>query len=88
MGKFANKVISEGLFKYIHTKVEEEIRIEEERAGYNGGLPDRSDQIRLGFYSLGYYKELPDIWEKYAVEYEHLKDPEYAEYLRLKEKFK
>jgi hypothetical protein len=59
----------------------------EEAAAYGGERGDRGAGIirqQVYFYKLGLANELPKEWEKHAKKL----DPEYNEYLRLKEKFK
>lgn len=48
----------------------------------DGGAGSLMEQVK--FYQYGMKNVLPKEWEKYA----ELLDPEYKEYLRLKEKFK
>lgn len=78
------------LFKYIEKRIEQEILILEESDAYGGNIhnpiPSRLRK-EVEMYRLGYIKELPQNWIDYKKEFENLKNPEYAEYLRLKSKF-
>jgi len=51
----------------------------------DGGASALEDQILI--YKCGLSGKFPSKWEKYRKEYENSIDPEYQEYLKLKEKF-
>ena len=57
-----------------------------EDAGYSGRMDDGGasrlrDQVK--FYQLGMNDQIPNDWKKYVKE----TDPEFSEYIRLKNKF-
>lgn len=60
-------------------------------AGYggrwdDGGASALQDQVK--FYNYGRNNQIPPEWEAYAQKAEIESDPEFAEYQRLKTKFK
>lgn len=62
----------------------------QESAGYNGSWDDGGasrlrDEVK--FYRYGQSKSIPKEWKKHVKEFSQEIDPEYDEYLRLKEKF-
>ena len=62
----------------------------EMNAGYSGSHSDGgASRLRdqVNFYKLGMNREVPTEWTEYVNEYVKNSDPEYSEYVRLKEKF-
>jgi uncharacterized protein YihD (DUF1040 family) len=60
-------------------------------AGYSGAMNDGGAGIvlaQLKFYKYGRDRVIPPEWSQYAKDYARSVDPDYSEYLRLKEKFK
>ena len=60
-------------------------------AGYNGRHDDGgASHIRdmIDVYIAGMSQQLPENWKRYYEEFQKEGDPEYQEYLRLKNKFK
>ena len=76
----------------------ENIKLEIGFSGSHSNLASRLEE-QVTFFKLGVWNshdkgvddelliEIPREWEKYFVEYQNEKDPEYQEYKRLKEKF-
>jgi hypothetical protein len=61
-----------------------------ENAGYGGSHSDGGasrlrDQVK--FYKAGINGTIPTEWNDYLTEYVRNTDPEFSEYVRLKEKF-
>lgn len=70
----------------IITKVLEHAKHKREQAGYNGEYGDGVASIlemQVKFYNYGRENKIPPEWK----DYEKQLDPEYTEYLRLKQKF-
>lgn len=60
-------------------------------AGYGGRWDDGGASTlreQVEFYRCGMKGEIPTEWREYVKKIKKISDPEYAEYLRLKEKFK
>jgi len=75
-------------------KVMELIKLEAtkkaEDAGYQGSLNDGGASIlrnQVNFYTAGMNGTIPEEWKKYVKESLKISDPEYSEYIRLKEKY-
>jgi hypothetical protein len=80
--------VSPELFAYIKKRIEAEVAADEISAAYGGGWPKLGDEKKaLAYYDLGYHRILPNDWKEYKKEFEDLNDPEYTEFLRLREKF-
>ena len=61
-----------------------------ENAGYNGSMDDGGASIlktQVEFYKAGMNGTIPSQWNQYAEEIRKVSDPEFAEYMRLKNKF-
>ena len=59
-------------------------------AGYAGRMDDGGASAlkeQVEYYLAGMNGEIPENWQKYVKEIKILSDPEYRDYLRLKEKF-
>lgn len=72
--------------KQIIEVIKEEAHERKMGAAFNGERSDGGASIlenQIRFYLLGQKGEVPPEWKKY----EHKIDPEYREYMRLKEKF-
>lgn len=48
---------------------------------------EKEDSEKLATYFMALNKEIPEEWLKYLESFKQIKDPEYSEYMRLKEKF-
>lgn len=62
----------------------------EMNAGFSGSHSDGgSSRLRdqVNFYKDGMNGDIPTVWKEYVNEYVRNTDPEYPEYVRLKEKF-
>ena len=62
-----------------------------ETAAYNGSMNDDGAsrlKEQVSFYKAGRQGVIPLEWSKYAEESKKISDPEYSEYIRLKNKFK
>jgi len=62
----------------------------EMNAGYGGSHSDGgASRLRdqVNFYKAGMNGIIPTVWDEYVKEYVKNTDPEYSEYVRLKEKF-
>ena len=62
-----------------------------EDSGYGGSSGDGGAsalRVQVEFYRCGMKGEIPTEWREYVKKIKKISDPEYAEYLRLKEKFK
>lgn len=69
-------------------EIEAQRRIE--YAGGNGEMGDRGARElrkRLDYWLMGIAQGIPREFKQYEEEYKNQQDPEYQEYLRLKEKF-
>jgi len=51
----------------------------------DGGAKKLRDQVT--FYRLGQTNDMPVTWQKFLEKFRKRTDPEYSEFLRLKEKF-
>jgi hypothetical protein len=80
------ETVSLELLEFIQDKIKQEADLIDENAAYSGRQDlDSSDiRYRLQVYLRGYEKTLPTEWVRYRTEFENLRNPEYAEYLRLK----
>jgi hypothetical protein len=61
-----------------------------ESAGYGGRMDDGGAskmRSQVEFYRAGLNKTFPPEWDKYVKKYLEIYDPEYSEYIRLKQKF-
>lgn len=61
-----------------------------EDAGFGGRMDDGGASVmrsQVEFYRAGLNKTIPTEWDKYVKKYLEIYDPEYSEYLRLKQKF-
>lgn len=59
-------------------------------AGYSGSYTDGGSHALIDTviaFRAGLDRSIPIIWEKYLEDWKKCKDPEYAEYQRLKKKF-
>ena len=59
-------------------------------AGYGGRMDDGGASAlkeQVEYYLAGMNGEIPENWQKYVKEIKILSDPEYANYIRLKQKF-
>lgn len=58
-------------------------------ANLNGEHSRTADDIQeqISVYEAGMAGKIPDVWKLYHADFVKLNDPEYNEYLRLKEKF-
>lgn len=82
--------VSQELLHYINACITTEAHDLAESAGYNGEMGDRgAGRLRkeLEFYNAGFNRELPEEWKKYETAFKHSKDPDYAQFLKLKKKF-
>jgi hypothetical protein len=61
----------------------------ESDAGYGGSHSDGASRLRdqVKFYKAGMKGDIPEDWNEYVQEYVKNTDPEYSEYIRLKQKF-
>jgi hypothetical protein len=62
----------------------------ENEAGFNGSMSDGGagrlrDQV--AFYKMGMEGTIPSEWREYLIKAKRESDPEFREYVRLKEKF-
>ena len=61
-----------------------------ENAAHGGRMDDggaRELESQIDAYCAGMKGSVPINWESYVTEYERISDPEYKNYLRLKQKF-
>lgn len=62
----------------------------EEDAGFGGRHDDGGASVmrsQVEFYRAGLNNSIPKEWNKYVKEYMTMTDPEFSEYIRLKQKF-
>lgn len=74
------------LKSFIITKVMKESRMIEENCGI-GNAQSRALEDKLDCWIAGLAGDVPKVFKKYEKLYLKTHDPEYQEYLRLKEKF-
>lgn len=74
----------------LYPLVEAEARRLRDIAAYSGAMNDGGASIiltQLKFYKYGRDYVIPPEWNDLVKQYERENDPEYQDYLRLKEKF-
>lgn len=82
----ANFKISHEFLEFLRKKAESLA----DAAGYNGEMNDGgATRLReaISAYVAGTKGIVPSAWENYVAEYQTLNDPEYSEYVRLRNKF-
>lgn len=74
--------IIELVLKDAHNKAED--------AGFGGRHDDGGASVmksQVEFYLAGVNRQIPKEWNKYVQQYKTMTDPEFSEYVRLKQKF-